>query len=127
MVWFGLFRLFSAVVDLISVRRLAGHEKDLEIVLLRQQLGILQRTQHRPPRISRSEKLTLAVLTTKLKQVSGRSTRQLGSLQAAGNVPTFDSSRRLCCAGSVITSLRSGRSSARTAVDDHAPTRHSNN
>src|SRR5437867_1747933 len=77
-VWFGLFWLFSVVVDLISVRRLTGLEKDLEIVLLRQQLGILQRTQHRPPGISRSEKLTLAVLTTKLKQISGRSTRQLG-------------------------------------------------
>ena len=74
MVWFGLFRLFSAVVDLIIVRCLADYEKDLEIALLRQQLGILQRTQHRPPGMARSEKLTLDVLTTKLKQVSGRST-----------------------------------------------------
>jgi hypothetical protein len=118
-VWFGLFRLVSAVVDLISVWRLSGHEKDLEIVLLRQQLGILQRTRHRPPRISRSEKLTLAVLTTKLKQVSGRSTRQLGHI-----LRLF---KPECCAGIVISSVASGRSSARTAVDDHAPTRRSNN
>jgi hypothetical protein len=79
-IWFGLFRLFSAGVDLIIVQRLTEREKDLEILLLRQQLGILQRRQHRPARISRSEKLALAVLTTKLKLVSGRSTRQLGHI-----------------------------------------------
>jgi hypothetical protein len=54
-VWFGLLRLFSALVDLI----------------------ILQRRQRRPPRLTRSEKLALAVLTTKLKQVSRRSSHQL--------------------------------------------------
>lgn len=80
MVWFGLFRLFSALVDLIIVRRLASYEKDLEIVLLRQQLDIFQRTRHKPPRVSRSEKLTLAVFTSKLKQVSGRSTYPLSHI-----------------------------------------------
>ena len=75
MVWFGLFRLFSALGDLIILRSQAEREKDLEILLLREQLGILQRTCHRPPRISRSEKLVLAVLTTKLKTVSRGSIR----------------------------------------------------
>jgi hypothetical protein len=50
MIWLGLYRLFSILLDLIIMRRLAIHEKDIEIVLLRQQLGLLERTQRRAPR-----------------------------------------------------------------------------
>ncbi len=79
MVWLGIYRLFLALVDLISVRRLAEHEKDLELVLLRQQLDILQRTR-RPPRIARGEKLVLVAFTARLKQVRARSARPLGQI-----------------------------------------------
>jgi len=74
-VWRAIYRLFSAIVDLISVRRLAEHEQDLELVLLRQQLDMLQRNQHRAPRITYGEKLVLVAFTTRLKQVCARRAR----------------------------------------------------
>ena len=45
---------------------------DLEILVLRQQLRVLQHTQGPARRPSRWEKLTLAVLTSKLKAVATR-------------------------------------------------------
>jgi len=53
--------LFSWLLDLIWLNRRAEYDKDVEILLLRQQVRILQRKQSRPPRISRWEKLTLLV------------------------------------------------------------------
>jgi len=79
-IWLALNRLISALVDLISVRRLAEVEKDLELVLLRQQLDILQRTRHRPPRVTQGEKLVLVAFTMRLKQIGERSTRPLGEI-----------------------------------------------
>jgi hypothetical protein len=59
--------LFSALVDWFRLGRLNDHEKDLEILILHQQLGIAERKLHKPVRVSRVERLTLAVLTTKLR------------------------------------------------------------
>src|SRR5258708_6363171 len=53
------------------------HEKDLEILLLRQQLAILDRQQGSRAKLSKSEKLTLVVLMVKLKTVSQRTIHQL--------------------------------------------------
>ena len=66
MLFFLLAQAFSLLLDLIWLGRRADHDKDVEILLLRQQLRILQRKQPRPPRISRWEKLTLLVLAGKL-------------------------------------------------------------
>ena len=66
MLFFLLAHAVSLLLDLIWLSRRANHDKDLEILLLRQQLRILQRTQPRAPRISRWEKLTLVVLAGKL-------------------------------------------------------------
>jgi hypothetical protein len=67
MIWFVVMHLFATLLDLIRIGRLSEHEKDLEILLLRQQLGIAERKLHKPVRASRVERLTIAVLTTKLK------------------------------------------------------------
>jgi hypothetical protein len=77
MVWFILKHIFSTFCDLINIRQLTDQEKDLEILILRQQLSILQRKINHPIKPSRAEKLTLAVLTAKLKAVTERPTRQL--------------------------------------------------
>ena len=53
------------------------HDKDIEILLLRQQLRILQRKHPQPPRISRWEKLTLVVLAGKL---TNRARARLGQV-----------------------------------------------
>jgi hypothetical protein len=58
MVFFYLAQALSPVIDLIRLGRRADHDKDLEILLLRQQLRILQRKQSRATRLSRWEKLT---------------------------------------------------------------------
>jgi len=42
MVWFILKHIFSTFFDLINIRQLTDQEKDLEIMILHQQLSILQ-------------------------------------------------------------------------------------
>ena len=73
MVWLILGHLVAFLVDLVAGGRRAPDEKDLEIVLLRHQLRILQRKRGRAPRLARWERLTLAVLVAKLvRRVPGR-------------------------------------------------------
>jgi hypothetical protein len=45
---------------------MSEQEKDLEILILRQQLAILQRKQEKPVKTNRAEKMMLAILTAKL-------------------------------------------------------------
>ena len=66
MISFTLGHIFSLLLDLIAVMQCSEHEKDLEILLLRQQLRILQRKHPHPPRLSPYEKLGLAVLAARL-------------------------------------------------------------
>jgi hypothetical protein len=65
MLFYILAQLFSLLLDCIVNRTRTARQKDLEILLLRQQLLILQRHQPTAPRISRWEKLGLAVLAAK--------------------------------------------------------------
>lgn len=77
MFWSVAAIVFSALLDLLNLRGLSNHEKDLEILILRHQLDILERKRSQPIKISKAEKLTLAVLTDKLKTMSNRSAIQL--------------------------------------------------
>ncbi len=70
MVWFVLLHLVMFLVDLVTVTRRTDRDKDVEILLLRHQLPLLQRERPQPPRLSRWEKLTLAVLTAKLTHLA---------------------------------------------------------
>ncbi len=72
--------MFSLLLDLIWVARRGDQDKDVEIVLLRQQLRILQRKQPRPPRISRWQKLTLVVLAGKLTTLTNAARARLGQV-----------------------------------------------
>jgi putative transposase len=72
-----LAHLFSALLDFLSLLVRSEREKDLEILLLRQQLRILQRTHSRPPRLSWWEKVPLTVLASKLVQRAKHSRAQL--------------------------------------------------
>ncbi len=74
MIWSALMLAVALVLDLITVRRQPEGAKDLEIVRLRHQLRVLQRRRPRP-QLSRWEKVTLAVLATKLRQLTS-GTRQ---------------------------------------------------
>ena len=66
MICFRFSQALSMLLDLLWLGRRADHDKDLEILLLRQQLRILQRKQPHTPRISRWQKLMLLGLAGKL-------------------------------------------------------------
>jgi putative transposase len=70
MVFAALARLLSLLIDIATIVWRSAREKDLEILLLRRQLAILLRAQPRPPRLTRWEKLGLAVLAAKLSHLS---------------------------------------------------------
>lgn len=65
MIYLLLAHLVSLLLDLLAILLRSQHHKDLEILLLRQQLRILQRQHPYAPRIPRWEKLALAVLVAK--------------------------------------------------------------
>ena len=75
--WLILKHIFTTLFTFINIRRLSNQEKDLEIVILRQQLSILQRKHKHPIKPSRVEKLTLGVLAAKFKQTTHQTTNQL--------------------------------------------------
>ena len=77
MFWSVAALIFSILLDIFNLRGLSNHENDLEILILRHQIDILERKQTRPIRPSKAEKLTLAVLTDRLKTMSNRSASQL--------------------------------------------------
>ena len=70
MFWFALCHIFSCLVDLFTIRRLTEAQKDIQILLLRQQVRVLQQKVRQPKRFSRLEKMLLAVLVAKLRQVA---------------------------------------------------------
>ena len=76
MIWFLVAQLFSTLISLIQIGRMSESEKDLEIMVLRYQLGIAERKMQKPVRANRAERMTLAVLTGKLKKQTGRPASQ---------------------------------------------------
>ena len=54
MVWFFLLHLVMFLVDLVTVTRRIDRDKDVEILLLRHQLRLLQRERPRPGPASRA-------------------------------------------------------------------------
>ena len=80
MAWFILSQLFSTLIQLVRIGRMSDHEKELEIMILRYQLAIVERKLQSPLRPSRAEKLTLAVLLARLKQATQRPASQLHDL-----------------------------------------------
>lgn len=68
---FAIFaQILTLLLDLFTTTYRSDRQKDLQILLLRRQLRILQRKHPMSPRISRWEKCSLAVLTARLKQLS---------------------------------------------------------
>ena len=74
-----LAHIFAALLELMRISRMADHDKDLEILILRYQLGIAQRKLNRTIKPTKSEKLTLAVLVSRLKRKTNRTTNELRS------------------------------------------------
>ena len=79
MVWYSVAVEIDFLVDLFTVRWKTA-DKDLEILILRQQLHVLERRLGQRVRASRWEKCFLAVLLVQLKQVTGQSWSHLDKL-----------------------------------------------
>ena len=77
MLWFLVSQIFSLLLSLISIGRKSDQEKELEILVLRHQLDVLLRAQQAPLKPSRTERMTLAILTTRLRKFKGHSINQL--------------------------------------------------
>lgn len=60
--------IWELVLDTAAVSRLTEDEKDLGILLLRQQLRIVKRIQERGPQIPRWQKVPLAAVAYRSKQ-----------------------------------------------------------
>ena len=80
MFWFGILHVCSTLMDWLRIGHLSEQEKDLEILILRQQLALVERKQDEPLRVSRIERLTLAIAATKLRSVTHRTIAQLGEV-----------------------------------------------
>ena len=76
MFWSVVAHLAALLLDLVMARRQSEGAKDLEIAVLRHQLRMLER--RRPhPRLSRWERLTLALLATKLRHLTSDARQRL--------------------------------------------------
>ena len=75
--WSILAHIFSTIFSFIQVSRLSDKDKDLEVIILRHQLAVMTRLHAKPVKPNRAEKMTLAVLTKKLRQSKNHSTNQL--------------------------------------------------
>jgi len=77
-----LAQLLSLFLDLVATLGLTDNDKDLEIIILRQQVRILQRKSEARPRLPRPEKLILAMLVAHLHDAqSGVGRRLRGATQ----------------------------------------------
>src|SRR3954447_13553373 len=68
--WFLLGHFVAFLVDSVLGTRPGDREKDLQILVLRHQLRLAQRQRPRPSRLTRGEKLTLAVLAAALARLT---------------------------------------------------------
>lgn len=75
--WFILVHVFTTWLSIFSIGRLSEQEKELEILVLRHQLAILQRKCDKPIKPNRIEKMTLAIHAVRLKRIGHKTTSQL--------------------------------------------------
>ena len=65
--WSILAHIFSTIFSFIQVSRLSDKDKDLEVIILRHQLAVMARLHAKPVKPNQAEKMTLAILTKKLR------------------------------------------------------------
>jgi len=80
MIFFLVHLIVSFLLDLITVTRRSERDKDIEMLLLRQHLRILQRKQPHWLRLSRWEKLTVVVLAAKLTDMTSSARTRLAQV-----------------------------------------------
>jgi len=78
--WYILAKIFKFFLSLFHLNFRSDQEKDLEILILRHQLNILQRKYDQVIRPDRVDRMILSVLTVRLKHLSGRSASKLSDM-----------------------------------------------
>jgi len=68
MIYGSLIHILTFFLDFFTVLGAMNRDKDLEIIILHQQIRILQRKVKPPPRITDPERMILAILTDRYKQ-----------------------------------------------------------
>ena len=71
MVYWSLLNILTLFLDVFTILGITQSDKDLEIIILRQQVRILQRKGKSTPRLSHHEKMVLAILMDKFKHSTG--------------------------------------------------------
>ena len=89
MAWFILSQMFSTLLTLLRLGRTSDKDKDLEILILRQQLNILQRQLDKPIKPNRAEKLDFSCAFSQL-EAAKQSTCQTVS-EPNSHLPTGNS------------------------------------
>ena len=72
--------VFSTLLELLLLHRQNDRAKDLQILLLRRQLALVERKLDKPLRVSRAEKFTFALLAVQLKRTPGQTVKQLSEV-----------------------------------------------
>jgi hypothetical protein len=78
--WYILANIFKVFLTLFRLGFRSDQEKDLEILILRHQLHILERKRNQIVRADRVDRMLLSVLADRLKLISGRSTSKLSDI-----------------------------------------------
>ena len=91
MIWLAVAHIFSVILELINISRMSDHDKDLEILVLRYQLGIADRKLNRAIKPERTEKL-LQVACTVVNApyeplLAGKTNRKLPAVERQQLVP----------------------------------------
>jgi putative transposase len=77
MVYWSLFHILTFFLDIFTIIGVTNSDKDLEIIILRHQVRILQRKVKTPPRITDPERMILASLTDKFCHSTKEARRRL--------------------------------------------------
>jgi putative transposase len=75
--WYALLQVIVLIFDVLHLSTRSAYDKDLEILILRRQLAILQRHNQRVVRPDRDDKVILAFLTKQFKHIKQMTTKQL--------------------------------------------------
>lgn len=70
MFWYSIAQFLSFIFDLFMLAQLTDRQKDIQILLLRQQLRVLRRKARQPKHFSRFEKTVLALLVVRLWRIA---------------------------------------------------------
>ena len=68
MIWFLIAQIVTVLLDIVTLSFQAGSHKDLELLVLRQQIRLLQRRLVKPIQASYAEKLFVALLAVRFKE-----------------------------------------------------------